>query len=81
MFIFLFVSFWNWSNILLEIVFWSELRFDEGGRYVVCFLNKNEKDFKVWISKDFNVRIKVYEYGGGVFFVYDGAVYFFNFSD
>lgn len=51
LFTFLFASFWNWSNILLETVFWSELRFDEGGRYVVCSLNKNEKDFKVWTPK------------------------------
>lgn len=81
LFTFLFASFWNWSNILLETVFWSELRFDEGGRYVVCSLNKNEKDFKVWTPKDFNARTKVHEYGGGAFFVYDGAVYFSNFSD
>lgn len=81
LFTFLFASFWNWSNILIETVFWSELRFDEGGRYVVCSLNKNEKDFKVWTPKDFNARTKVHEYGGGAFFVYDGAVYFSNFSD
>lgn len=81
LFTFLFASFWNWNNILLETVFWSELRFDEGGRYVVCSLNKNEKDFKVWTPKDFNARTKVHEYGGGAFFVYDGAVYFSNFSD
>lgn len=81
LFTFLFASFWNWSNILLETVFWSELRFDEGGRYVVCSLNKNEKDFKAWTPKDFNARTKVHEYGGGAFFVYDGAVYFSNFSD
>lgn len=68
-------------GFVAETVFWSELRFDEGGRYVVCSLNKNEKDFKVWTPKDFNARTKVHEYGGGAFFVYDGAVYFSNFSD
>ncbi|XP_022335106.2 dipeptidyl aminopeptidase 4-like [Crassostrea virginica] len=62
-------------------VFWSELRFDEGGRYVVCSLNKNETDSKDWTPKDFNARTKVHEYGGGAFFVFDGAVYFSNFSD
>ena len=62
-------------------VFWSELRFDEGGRYVVCSLNKNETDSKDWTPKDFNARTRVHEYGGGAFFVFDGAVYFSNFSD
>ncbi|XP_061173138.1 uncharacterized protein LOC133182344 [Saccostrea echinata] len=62
-------------------VFWSELRFDEGGRYVICSLKENEKDFKVWTPKDFNARTRVHEYGGGAFFVHEGAVYFSNFSD
>ncbi|KAI0215735.1 hypothetical protein LSAT2_032208 [Lamellibrachia satsuma] len=62
-------------------VYWSELRFDEGGRIVICSRTKDEADITQWTPKDFNARTRVHEYGGGAFFVHDSAVYFSNFVD
>ena len=62
-------------------VYWSELRFDEGGRYVICSRTKDKGDITEWTPKDFNARTRVHEYGGGAFFVHDAVVYFSNFVD
>ena len=39
-------------------VFWSELRADEGGRYVVCSLNASETKPQAWTPKDYNARTR-----------------------
>lgn len=56
------------------------MRFDEGGRYVVCCKKLGEDRFDV-TPEGFNSRSTVHEYGGGAFFVYDETVYFCNFKD
>ncbi|KAK3093720.1 hypothetical protein FSP39_019244 [Pinctada imbricata] len=61
--------------------YWSELRYEEGGRYVICSQKAGEDACKEWTPKDFNARTRVHEYGGGAFFVHGGHVYFSNFSD
>ena len=63
------------------MVFWSELRATEGGRIVVCSLNKNQSEVISWTPKGFNARTTVHEYGGGSIFVHKGHVYFSNFDD
>ncbi|CAH1792051.1 unnamed protein product [Owenia fusiformis] len=64
-----------------DIVYWSELRFDEGGRYVICSKKEDQADYTSWTPEGFNARNRVHEYGGGAFFVNNGTVYFSNFSD
>ena len=65
----------------LDVVYWTELRFDEGGRYVVCSQKKGEKGYQSWTPMEFNARDRVHEYGGAASFVYDGTLYFTNFKD
>ncbi|XP_060074575.1 uncharacterized protein LOC132554287 [Ylistrum balloti] len=63
-------------------VYWTEMRFDEGGRYVIC--KKTVGQGKPCISltpAEFSARTLVHEYGGGAFFVNNGKVYFSNFKD
>lgn len=64
-----------------DTVFWTELRYDEGGRYVVCSHKIGQEGFQTWTPKDFNARDRVHEYGGGASFVYNGKLYFSNFAD
>ena len=66
---------------VLDNVYWSELRFDEGGRYVVCSYKPGTKGFIGWTPEGFNSRTRVHEYGGGAFFVHNGRVFFSNFQD
>lgn len=64
-----------------DTVYWTEMRYEEQGRYVICSYNKVTNSHHEWTPKDFSARTSVHEYGGGNFFVYNGAVYFSNFSD
>ncbi|KAK3595972.1 hypothetical protein CHS0354_032487 [Potamilus streckersoni] len=64
-----------------DTVYWTELRYDEGGRYVVCSQKSGEPKFQSLTPAGFNARTRVHEYGGGATMVYDGAVYFSNFAD
>lgn len=73
----LYIDFYSSS----DKVFWTELRFDEGGRYVVCSKTVGQEGFQTWTPKDFNARDRVHEYGGAASFVYDGTLYFTNFKD
>ncbi|KAH9495028.1 Dipeptidyl aminopeptidase BIII, partial [Bulinus truncatus] len=63
-----------------DTVYWNEIHFDEKGRYVICSSDKSGHVVQ-WTPPDFNARSTVHEYGGGDFFVYQGVVYFSNFSD
>ncbi len=56
-------------------VYWAEGRPAEGGRTVVV------KDGVDVTPAGFNVRTQVHEYGGGAWWVHEGAVYFANWDD
>ncbi|MDG7016471.1 MAG: S9 family peptidase, partial [Nitrososphaerota archaeon] len=60
-------------------VYWLELRPEEGGRYALCTL-RDGKPEEV-LGREFNVRTRVHEYGGGSYLVHGGVVYFTNFRD
>ena len=67
--------------LLLDAVYWSELRYEEGGRYVICSHNRGTEGYTSWTPDGFNARTRVHEYGGGSFMVYKGRLYFSNFED
>jgi len=62
-----------------ETLYWTELRPSEGGR--VAIVKQTETGNRDVISKDYNARTRVHEYGGRPFAVQDGIIYFVNFSD
>ena len=62
-------------------VFWSEMRPEEDGRYVVCCWSEGEKGFQTLTPDNFSSRTLVHEYGGGAFFVHKYRIYFSNFKD
>jgi len=72
---------WSLCFVYSDTVYWSELRYDEGGRYVICSKKEGVEGFQSWTPEGFNARTRVHEYGGGAAFVYDGTLYFSNFSD
>ena len=63
-----------------EDIYWNEMRPLEGGRYVVM---QRTPDGTVTecTPPEFSVRTKVHEYGGSAFTVYNGKIYFCNFTD
>jgi dipeptidyl aminopeptidase/acylaminoacyl peptidase len=61
-------------------LYWSELRFDEGGRIVVCRRDTGGHVEDV-IPEGFNARSRVHEYGGGHYAVKDGTLFFTNYTD
>jgi dipeptidyl aminopeptidase/acylaminoacyl peptidase len=63
-----------------EDVYWSESRPAEGGRNVIVRCSSDDKIEDV-TPTPFDVRTRVHEYGGGAFTVFDGAIYFANFTD
>lgn len=64
----------------VEAVYWSENRPLEKGRSVIVRWTSagGREDIT---PADFNARTRVHEYGGGEFAIFDGVVYFSNFSD
>ena len=64
-----------------DFVYWTELRYEEAGRYVICSYNTKTKEYQEWTPKDFSARTTVHEYGGGSYLIFNGAVYFSNFKD
>ncbi len=60
--------------------YWLELRPFEKGRSVVVWKDSKGKIYDI-TPKDFNVRTRVHEYGGGSYTVFDGNIYFSNFKD
>lgn len=62
-------------------VFWSEMRPEEGGRYVVCSLTDGQQEIQSLTPENFNCRTRVHEYGGGAFIVNKYRIYFSNFKD
>lgn len=67
--------------LFVDIMYWTELRYDEGGRYVVCSRNAGMDGFKSLTRQEFNARTRVHEYGGGASCIHNGTVYFSNFGD
>ncbi len=63
-----------------DVVYWNELRPQEGGRSVVV-RRTPDGDIADVTPAPFNVRTRVHEYGGGAYTVHDGVVYFSNFAD
>lgn len=63
-----------------ETIYWLESRPNEGGRSVLMRLEDNGHSVDV-IPKEYNVRTRVHEYGGGAFTVDRGTIYFVNFGD
>lgn len=71
----------TYGNLLLEgnILYWTEMRPFEKGRVALVKFSAHRTEEVV--SKDFNVRTKVHEYGGACFAVSNEVLYFVNFSD
>jgi dipeptidyl aminopeptidase/acylaminoacyl peptidase len=61
-------------------IYWLEIRPHEAGRYVIM---RRAADGSIddMTPKDFNVRTRVHEYGGGSFTVHGEVIYFSNFKD
>jgi dipeptidyl aminopeptidase/acylaminoacyl peptidase len=63
-----------------ENIYWLEMRPQEAGRYVIM-RRAADDSIDDMTTKDFNVRTRVHEYGGGSFAVHGEVVYFSNFED
>jgi dipeptidyl aminopeptidase/acylaminoacyl peptidase len=61
-------------------VYWVERRPDEGGRSVLVRRTADGQVTEL-TPRNFNVRSRVHEYGGGAFIVARGNAYFSNFQD
>lgn len=64
-----------------DVVYWTEARYSEGGRYVVCANKPGKSEPEECTPDNLSARTRVHEYGGGATFVHDGKVYFSNFED
>jgi len=62
------------------VLYWTEMRPREGGRYVVVRWEEGGHPDDVMPSA-FNARTRVHEYGGGAFATSEGVLYFSNFAD
>lgn len=61
-------------------VYWTEVRPAEGGRFVL--MRKREYDEpEEPLPAEYSVRTAVHEYGGGAFTVFQGMIFFSNFTD
>ncbi len=63
-----------------QSTYWTEIRFAEGGRYVIVRRTPDGQTTDM-MPPPFNARTTVHEYGGGGFTVSDGTIYFSNFVD
>ncbi|GLI71395.1 hypothetical protein VaNZ11_016593 [Volvox africanus] len=67
------------------LMFWLELRPDEGGRQVLVMRSRDGTVRDVTppatTADGFNIRTTVYEYGGGEYCIVEDTVYFTNFRD
>ena len=70
------------SEILIDknIIYWIESRPKENGRNVIV-MKENDDSPKDILPKEFNARNSVHEYGGGVYSVKNGIIYFTNWDD
>ena len=63
-----------------ETLYWVELLPAEGGRYAL-YRREKSGDIAEVVPKEFNVRTRVHEYGGGSYAAHGPTVYFSNFAD
>jgi dipeptidyl aminopeptidase/acylaminoacyl peptidase len=63
-----------------EDIYWSEMRPQEEGRYVIMRRASNGCITEC-TPPEFSARTRVHEYGGGAFMVHKGVIYFCNFTD
>src|ERR1700751_5624647 len=63
-----------------EDIYWIEMRPAEDGRQVIVRSAKDGTRSDV-IPREYNVRTRVHEYGGGDYVVHEGVVYFSSFVD
>ena len=63
-----------------DVIYWSELRPQEQGRYVIM-RRTPDGNISECTPPEFSVRTRVHEYGGGAFTVHNGVIYFCNFTD
>ncbi|HXK33195.1 MAG TPA: prolyl oligopeptidase family serine peptidase, partial [Dehalococcoidia bacterium] len=61
-------------------VYWTEMRPEEGGRYVIVRRTPDGTVHDV-TPAPFNARTRVHEYGGGAYAVDAGTLFFSNFAD
>jgi dipeptidyl aminopeptidase/acylaminoacyl peptidase len=61
-------------------IYWVEGRPQEGGRNALV-RRRSDGSIEDVVPRDFNVRTRVHEYGGGAYLVRDGVVYAVNFAD
>jgi len=62
-----------------EDLYWLKLRPEEAGRYAL--VQKRGKKIAEVVPREFNVRTRVHEYGGGSYFVHGSTIFFSNFVD
>lgn len=61
-------------------IYWSEMRPQEKGRYVIVKQAPGAKALDV-LPSPWNARTRVHEYGGAAFTVHKGIIYFTNYED
>ncbi len=62
------------------IIYWSESRPTEGGRYAIYRRLENGTTEEI-LPRQYSARTRVHEYGGGAYAVRNGIMYFTNFED
>jgi dipeptidyl aminopeptidase/acylaminoacyl peptidase len=63
-----------------DVVYWSEMRPEEGGRTQIVRLEPGGEPVDV-LPAGANARTRVHEYGGGAWWVNDGTVWYAEWSD
>jgi len=63
-----------------ERLYWLQLHPEEAGRYALYTWAKGERGHEA-LPKEYNVRTRVHEYGGGSYAARGDSIYFCNFRD
>jgi dipeptidyl aminopeptidase/acylaminoacyl peptidase len=67
-------------KVIAENVYWIERKSDQGGRQVVVQILEDGST-RDCVSRDYNARTTVHEYGGGSYCAHNEVVFFSNFND
>ncbi|CAH1774645.1 unnamed protein product [Owenia fusiformis] len=62
-------------------IYWSEQRFKEEGRIVICSNDKGDPKETCYTDTKYSARSSVNGYGGGALLVYNSTIYFVNSRD